>query len=141
MRIETSKGVVHLRFRHLCEEPAGFGPWRQGTKVAIYNDGGTGMVLSATVWCHVNDQFSRYEGRRQALTKLLKGADKDFRAQVWHAYWCKTNQAERGYNALDKYASRALRRGVKAAKVISLIAGSVWREPFDMGEVARRAYA
>lgn len=110
MRIEVNGQPLHLRFLH----------WRlsrftttRGTSVALYQEGDETPIATATVKCHVHDPFSRYEGRRQALTKLLRRFGKDLRAAVWHGYWLKTNQEERGERAFEAFERRFVVRRSK----------------------------
>ena len=56
----------------------------QGTTCTIKSGGEE--VASATVWCHVADQFSRSEGRKRALTRAIKLFSRPLRTAIWEAY-------------------------------------------------------
>lgn len=48
---------------------------------------GEDEVLFGTAFCSVKDVFNKEKGRKIALTKALSHLNRDFRREIWQAYF------------------------------------------------------
>jgi hypothetical protein len=66
--------------------------YAEATEVRLERDGHE--LSTAYAICAKGDQYSKFAGRKVALTRLLKRLPRSARATVWQQYWKATNRPE-----------------------------------------------
>ena len=87
--VDKRAGTIDLtfKFRHTDVFHYKHGP-RRSTQVYITGENGK-IYRDAVATCHPKDQFSRAEGRKIALTKVIASFPREIRRMVWAEYWGK----------------------------------------------------
>ena len=85
----------NLEFAHHLK---GAKPGARATQARLEKEG-VGCVADAYAVCGKGDQYSKFIGRKLALTRLLMPLPRTMRTAVWQQYWEETNK---GYLNADK---------------------------------------